>query len=164
MIPRCSFLMFETTLEYGSAFSWRQFWVLLSSYHIGKVLEITCLESLWLMLCRVTWSDLPLWAVTHFDSFALICIHAVQDHMSWVMSASRSHMLTSHLAKRSVFTEILKKDFFTLLFTQVGQLEKVLSVCAQPPPAFTLSISNGRLAGVVSFDPYIPSHVSCIDQ
>jgi len=95
MIPQCFFLMFETTLEYGCALSWRQFWVFLSSCLIGKVSEITCLESLWLMLCRVTWSDLPLWAVTHFDLFALICTHAVQGHMSWVLSASRSHMLTS---------------------------------------------------------------------
>ena len=60
-----------------------------------KVSEITCHDSLWLMLCKVTWSDLPLWAVAYFDSFALICTHAVQGHMSLVMSASKSHMLTS---------------------------------------------------------------------
>jgi len=94
-IPKCSFFMFETILENGCMLPWRQFWVFLSSCLIGKVSETTCLEPLWLMLCKVTWSDLPLWAVTHFDSFTLIWTHAVQGHMSWVMWASRSHMLTS---------------------------------------------------------------------
>ena len=74
-IPKCSFLMFGTTLEYGFALSWRQFWILLSSCLIGKVSEITCLDSLWLILRRVIWSDLPLWDVTHFDSLTLILSH-----------------------------------------------------------------------------------------
>jgi len=45
-------------------------------------------------------------------------------------------------------------QLLTLLFAPVGQLEKVLSVCAQPPPASAPPTSNGRLAGVVSFNSH----------
>jgi len=78
-IPECSFLMLETTLEYGCMLSWRWFWVLLSKGLIGKVSEICNLS--WLTVTYAMQGHMVRPATLSCGSLWLICTHAVQGHM-----------------------------------------------------------------------------------